>query len=84
MIMTLKPAPIPMPAFVPVEKAEVEVTNEVCEGREVGIGCVDWIVPVSDCTLDEVGAVKEEEKGEDDDPRREFPTMVLDRVLTED
>lgn len=41
MIAAPRVAPIPMPAFAPVEKVEVDVGNEVPEGSEVVVGPVN-------------------------------------------
>ena len=84
MIMAPMEAPLPMPAFAPVDKVEADVEDGVCEGRGVDAGSVRWAVLVSDCVADEVGAVKDDEEeegegtGEDDDFSMEFPVLVLD------
>ena len=55
MIMAPIEAPVPMPAFAPVERGEVDAGIEVCEGREVAAGSVGRAVPVFNCIFDEIG-----------------------------
>lgn len=88
MIIAPMEAPLPTPAFAPMDKVEADVEDVVCEGRGVNKGSVDWAVLLSGCVSDEVGVVKEEDEeegtGEDDDFRMELPVrcwMVRDSTL---
>lgn len=58
MITTPNEDPMPIPAFVPVERVEGEVEIEVKD--EVGAGLIFWPFLMFGCILDEVRAVKGE------------------------